>query len=127
MFDVDELKSSHLSLQLLPYGMTVHGLKVTTAGSTVDRDVLIGPQDVKQHHLTAGRKFINQVIGERSIQRRCCSSCSAQLPLFVAAGRYANRLPSGRVEMPNGPTLNLSGDGKIAMTRHRPARCSAPC
>ncbi|SCZ99278.1 BZ3500_MvSof-1268-A1-R1_Chr7-1g09460 [Microbotryum saponariae] len=75
------LSTTHLALSLLPYGLTFSSLLVKVPGessstSTVseERDVLIGPRDLNDH--VRSRVFLNQTVG-----------------------RYANRLPSGRVEV----------------------------
>lgn len=58
-----------LTVSVLPYGLTIHSF------STEDgEDFIGGPEDPKDHQ-TRGRKFLNPIIG-----------------------RYANRLPAGKVE-----------------------------
>ncbi|KDE07927.1 hypothetical protein MVLG_01836 [Microbotryum lychnidis-dioicae p1A1 Lamole] len=72
------LSTTHLTLSLLPYGLTFSSLlvKLRESSSTAseEREVLIGPRDLNDH--VRRRGFLNQTVG-----------------------RYANRLPSGRVEV----------------------------
>ncbi|SGY78709.1 BQ5605_C008g04920 [Microbotryum silenes-dioicae] len=72
------LSTTHLTLSLLPYGLTFSSLlvKLRESSSTAseEREVLIGPRDLNDH--VRSRGFLNQTVG-----------------------RYANRLPSGRVEV----------------------------
>ncbi|KAI5475848.1 aldose 1-epimerase [Pseudohyphozyma bogoriensis] len=94
-FTPHTLSSTHLSLQLLPYGLTFHSLTLNDPSSANHtRDLLVGPQDPADHdHLTGtkGRHFTNQVVG-----------------------RYANRLPAGVTDV-NGMKLDLSGENGVCL------------
>ncbi|ORY91722.1 galactose mutarotase-like domain-containing protein [Leucosporidium creatinivorum] len=91
MFTIDEIKSDQLALQVLPYGLTFHGLAVTAPGG-LNRDALISPHDTTSHHLIHGRRFLNQTVG-----------------------RYANRLPSGKNTFGDGGELQLAGDDGVCL------------
>lgn len=88
MFTPHELVSDQLALQLLSYGLTFHGLTVTTP-TGLTRDVFIGPQDPTRHHLLHGRRFINQSVGiALRRQPACLRSPRAPHPfLSLGTGR----------------------------------------
>lgn len=62
-----------LELHVLPYGLTVHRLIVTSSSSkTKQHDVIVCPEAERDHH-ARGRNFLSPIVG-----------------------RYANRLPAGK-------------------------------
>lgn len=67
-------EAGSLELHVLPYGLTVHRLIVTTAGAKEPNDVIVGPEDPRDHKDT-GRSFFGPLVG-----------------------RYANRLPAGKID-----------------------------
>ena len=88
MFSPHSLSNNKISLDLLPYGLTVQSLILKTAAG--DRDLLVGPKDPQEHHFETGpngRGFINQTVG-RYANRSVChrsdwgkklSACGSQI------------------------------------------------
>lgn len=67
-----------LSVNILPYGLTVHRILFADPTTGETHDLITGPEDPKDHQ-SQGRCFFGPVVG-----------------------RYANRLPKGKSELPAG-------------------------
>lgn len=92
MFTPDRISAGNVALDLLPYGCTAYALHVSNPAKTVTRDLLIGPANPASLHYLHGRRFLNQIVG-----------------------RYANRLPAGKVEFAGGAELDLEGDNGVCL------------
>lgn len=64
--EIQTLSASQVEVDLLPYGHTVHSIRVTSPSGAWKRDILVGPAQIEDHHHTSrsGRKFIGQTVGE---------------------------------------------------------------
>ncbi|GAA5918246.1 hypothetical protein JCM1841_005330 [Sporobolomyces salmonicolor] len=115
--DSQTLSTDYLDLTLLPYGHTFQSLVVRPHGAPAspstreherdakksddspssepgqhDVDVLVGLADSEEQHHSKARSFFGPLVG-----------------------RYANRLPAGRIELNTGAILNLAGSGGVCL------------
>ncbi|GAA5863427.1 hypothetical protein JCM1840_007523 [Sporobolomyces johnsonii] len=107
--DSQTLSTDYLDLTLLPYGHTFQSLVVRPHGAPEhdaknsddasspqpgphDVDVLVGLEDSEEQHHSKARSFFGPLVG-----------------------RYANRLPAGRIELNSGAILNLTGSSGVCL------------
>ena len=64
--------SSKLQVHVLPWGLTIHRILLSSSKDSTTHDLIVGPESEEDHYET-GRSFLGPVIG-----------------------RYANRLPAGK-------------------------------
>ncbi|CAO1616006.1 unnamed protein product [Parajaminaea phylloscopi] len=93
----DDDDAAALELHVLPFGLTVHRLLVVPSDDGGEHhDLIVGPEDPRDHH-ARGRNFFGPLVG-----------------------RYANRLPAGKLTVPGaaGQGNTGAGAGQVGADSH---------